>query len=167
MANYQTKQEKPEAMDEVISLAQHGCKLARELESNLHNLANQPNLLSISIDDILKTFTSARGKLLSPDQIQIISSLAQMLPQETQVGGNLLVHEWLRSGLPQPSDLIQMQQQVQTAKVAAAAVGGMDFNQQLIRSRGGKDVDGSERSKGSEREGQRMEASPSRQRRRY
>ncbi|KAI3991564.1 hypothetical protein MKX01_040574 [Papaver californicum] len=50
-------------MEETLSIIIHGCKLARDLESNLANLTGQPNILSSSCDEILKVFEVSVNRL--------------------------------------------------------------------------------------------------------
>ncbi|KAK3014940.1 hypothetical protein RJ639_009956 [Escallonia herrerae] len=52
-------------MEEMNSLIYHGCALARDLELNLPNLANQPIDLARSCDEIASVFGSARDRLNS------------------------------------------------------------------------------------------------------
>ncbi|KAK3022399.1 hypothetical protein RJ639_047373 [Escallonia herrerae] len=50
-------------MDEMISLIYRGCTLARDLQLNLPNLANQPIDLARSCDEIARVFGSVRDRL--------------------------------------------------------------------------------------------------------
>ncbi|KAI3925157.1 hypothetical protein MKW98_009807 [Papaver atlanticum] len=50
-------------MEETLSMIIHGCKLARDLESNLANLTGQPNVLSSSCNDILRVFEVSANRL--------------------------------------------------------------------------------------------------------
>ncbi|XP_008234092.2 PREDICTED: WRKY transcription factor 55 [Prunus mume] len=102
MFKSKTSQKEPkqqlEAMDETtISLILQACELARDLESNLHNLANQPNLLSNSLDEITKKFVTARERVYGQDP-STSSSLHNMLTlvHQQQIGTSH-VQEWLRS----------------------------------------------------------------------
>ncbi|CAB4271094.1 unnamed protein product [Prunus armeniaca] len=102
MFKSKTSQKEPkqqlEAMDETtISLILQACELARDLESNLHNLANQPNLLSNSLDEITKKFDTARERVFGQDP-STSSSLHNMLTlaHQQQIGTSH-VQEWLSS----------------------------------------------------------------------
>ncbi|PQQ05910.1 WRKY transcription factor 55 [Prunus yedoensis var. nudiflora] len=98
-------------MDETtISLILQACKLARDLESNLPNLANQPNLLSNSLDEITKNFVTARERVYGQDP-STSSCLHNMLTlaHQQQIGTSP-VQEWLRSNYAQQAmDIIQTQ----------------------------------------------------------
>ncbi|XP_026460723.1 WRKY transcription factor 71-like [Papaver somniferum] len=50
-------------MEETLSMIIHGCRLARELESNLANLTGQPNALSSSCNEILRVFEMSANHL--------------------------------------------------------------------------------------------------------
>ncbi|OVA17303.1 DNA-binding WRKY [Macleaya cordata] len=52
-------------MEETLSVIIHGCKLARDLESNLANLSGSPNVLSNSCNEIIRVFESAIHRLSS------------------------------------------------------------------------------------------------------
>lgn len=112
MFKSKTSQKEPqqqlEAMDEnTISLILQACSLARDLESNLPNLANQPNLLSNSLDEITKKFGTARERVYGQDP-STSSSLHNMLTlaHQQQIGTSQ-VQEWLRSSYAM--DIIQTQ----------------------------------------------------------
>lgn len=115
MFKSKTSQKEPkqqlEAMDETtVSLILHACKLARDLESNLPNLANQPNLLSNSLDEITRNFVTARERVYGQDP-STSSSLHNMLTlaHQQQIGTSQ-VQEWLRSSYAQQAmDIIQTQ----------------------------------------------------------
>ncbi|VVA18545.1 PREDICTED: WRKY [Prunus dulcis] len=115
MFKSKTSQKEPkqqlEAMDETtISLILHACKLARDLESNLPNLANQPNLLSNSLDEITRNFVTARERVCGQDP-STSSSLHNMLTlaHQQQIRTSQ-VQEWLRSSYGQQAmDIIQTQ----------------------------------------------------------
>ncbi|GMI73215.1 WRKY DNA-binding protein 55, WRKY DNA-BINDING PROTEIN 55 [Hibiscus trionum] len=55
----------PETMDprHALSLILHGCRLAKDLEARLGDLANQPETLSRSCDDIISMFAGAKERL--------------------------------------------------------------------------------------------------------
>ncbi|KAI4306967.1 hypothetical protein L6164_030202 [Bauhinia variegata] len=184
MAN-ETKQKNTTTMEEIIHGIVHGCQLVRQLEPNLFNLFNQPDMLSVSIDEIVKTFAAAKERLPSMSHQDQASSFSPMLPreafkeeppqqQQTQMGATIFMQEWLRSVDP----LIQLQQ-VQAPIGSATPLDmrsylesktGMEIqklrSQLQIGEMGGKDAEGSERSKGTEGDQvQPAEASSSRLRR--
>ncbi|XP_059669326.1 WRKY transcription factor 55-like [Cornus florida] len=84
--------QKQKTMEETISLIFHGCNLARDLESNLPNLANQPNILSKSCNEITQIFRNARDRL-NADPMSL---------------GHMIFH-----GLHQPGELDQIGEGVQ------------------------------------------------------
>lgn len=93
----QTKQTM-DNISETIPLIHHGCNLARDLESNLPNLANQPeNLFSISksLDEIMRVFGEARERLHSSSAAHhdLLNSYVQ-IAQRQQIDASL--QEWLR-----------------------------------------------------------------------
>ncbi|XP_061356056.1 WRKY transcription factor 55-like [Gastrolobium bilobum] len=170
------KQKHPETMEDVINSIRHACELAQNLESNLPNLANQPAMLSISIDKIVETLNAAKEKLLicQHDKTSAASSLAQMWLHETQHPhmDATLMQEWLRSSYDHLFPMQQLQGMRSTTPHDVGALveskmmdNRVDFSQ-LIMSRdtlqigemGERDVEDSQRSKG-------IEASPSQPRR--
>lgn len=71
-------------MDENLIL--YGCKLAKEMERNLPMLANQPEALVASCEEIISIFSSVRER--------VIVSQGEMM--SFHGGGG--IQEWLRSG---------------------------------------------------------------------
>ncbi|KAK6932907.1 WRKY domain [Dillenia turbinata] len=55
------------SMNEITYLVYLACKAARELESNLRNLANNPNLLHKSCEEVIQLFANARDRLIMTD----------------------------------------------------------------------------------------------------
>ncbi|XP_071734365.1 WRKY transcription factor 55-like isoform X2 [Rutidosis leptorrhynchoides] len=51
------------SMEEIVSLIFHGCKLVKNLEETLANIANQPHALINSCDEISSAFGNVREKL--------------------------------------------------------------------------------------------------------
>ena len=171
------KQKHPQTMEELTNSIRRACELTQNLESHLPNLANDPATLSLSIDEIVNTLSAAKEKLLVFQQGQTpASSFAQMIPLEMKQ------HQMDATPMQdyaQKMDQLPQMQQLQAA--APYSVGAnflqskmmcsVDFTQ--LRSRGtlqigdmgGRDVE--ERSKGSAREVQAVEAPPPRPRRRY
>ncbi|XP_071707796.1 WRKY transcription factor 55-like [Rutidosis leptorrhynchoides] len=76
-------------MEEIVSLILHGCKLVKNLEETLPNIANQPHVLINSCDDISRVFGNVREKLST--------ALQEYRHHEPpmEVGGGS-VPEWLR-----------------------------------------------------------------------
>ncbi|XP_074354087.1 WRKY transcription factor 55-like isoform X2 [Apium graveolens] len=50
-------------MEEIVSLIYNGCRLARDLEVNLPNLANQPEILWNNCHEIVRIFTDTRDRI--------------------------------------------------------------------------------------------------------
>ncbi|XP_068484172.1 WRKY transcription factor 55 isoform X3 [Phaseolus vulgaris] len=147
-----------EAMEEVINSIHRASELIQRLEQDLPNMVNQPGTLSLSIDEITEAITAAKEKLLLISRHNQTSESPPMLlhettPQQPQMDATLM-QEWLRSSHALTMDqLFQMQQR---AARSSLQIGEM----------GGREVEDSERSMGSEGDqGQGIHA-PSRPRRR-
>ncbi|CAK7339995.1 unnamed protein product [Dovyalis caffra] len=84
-------------MDETISLILHGCRLAKDLELNLANLANQPEILSNSCEQIIRAFIDARERLNvhQQDATSYPRYMGQQLQQQQNIDPS--VQEWLRT----------------------------------------------------------------------
>uniref|UniRef100_A0A2N9EUQ7 WRKY domain-containing protein n=1 Tax=Fagus sylvatica TaxID=28930 RepID=A0A2N9EUQ7_FAGSY len=103
-----------------ISLIQKGCKLARELEVNLPNLTDQPNMISKSCDEIIKVLGTAKERLYST-QYQDPISLTHMMfrqaqaqeSQQAQIEGAGDLRGWLSSNFSQSMDILQTQFQAE------------------------------------------------------
>ncbi|THG14639.1 hypothetical protein TEA_016423 [Camellia sinensis var. sinensis] len=122
-------------MDEINSLIFHGCKLARDLELNLPNIANQPNMVLKSCDDIVRIFSAARDRLSGQGSSSTSygSGGGGGLIHESQmagIGGGSSggggMHEWLRFASSQAMDLLQAQYEVQGG--SAEMGGGVDVS---------------------------------------
>ncbi|WOH06863.1 hypothetical protein DCAR_0626292 [Daucus carota subsp. sativus] len=50
-------------MEEIVSLIYNGCRLARDLEVNLPNIANQPEMLWNNCEEIIRIFTDTRDRI--------------------------------------------------------------------------------------------------------
>nr|KYP53762.1 WRKY transcription factor 55 [Cajanus cajan] len=136
-------------MEEVINSIRRASMLAQNLEQNLPNLANQPTMMSLSIDEITEAFTAAKQKLLLISRQNQTSEYETQRPQEMDA---TLMHEWLRS-----SHALTMDQlfQVHAAR-STLQIGEM----------GGRDGEDSEKTMVSEGEVQGIVASSSRSRKR-
>ncbi|KAF6143036.1 hypothetical protein GIB67_041104 [Kingdonia uniflora] len=80
-------------MEEALPLIIHGCKLARELESNLHHFANQPGFLSNACDEIMKVFKKVLDTIACNDHLPVL---------EADHHGD--VQDWLRSSYARTVD---------------------------------------------------------------
>lgn len=146
-------------MEEVINSIHYACELAKNLESDLPNLANQPATLSLSIDEIVKTLSSAKERLIIFSQHDQITSASHsftpimMMPHEMhqpQMDATPM-QEWLRSSYAQTMDQLLQMQQLQPAARSTAPPHDV---QALLETKMMGRVE-------------EMEASPSRPRRRY
>lgn len=105
-------------MEEIFSLILNGCKLAKDLEANLSNIANQPETISRSCDEIIKSFCAAKERLNAAHHHQAPAALfyppaaaAETLfhEQQQQQIIDASLQEWLRSSVTQTMSLIQTQ----------------------------------------------------------
>ncbi|XVF00381.1 hypothetical protein REPUB_Repub03eG0280600 [Reevesia pubescens] len=117
MFESKAKQKHPETnMEDTFSLILHGCKLAKDLESNLGHLSNQPEILSKSCDDIMKIFATAKERLnnaqdpaLFTDQL-LREPPSSSSPQQQLQTTDPSLQEWLKYGvITQAMDMIQQQ----------------------------------------------------------
>lgn len=117
-------------MEEIISLILNGCKLAKHLETNLPNIANQPEMISRLCDEIIKNFYAAKERLNAAHHNQAPAALFH----PAAVGGETLFHEqqqqidanfqeWLRSSVTQAMNLIQTQHFVERATFDISGMG--------------------------------------------
>ncbi|KAK3230410.1 hypothetical protein Dsin_002291 [Dipteronia sinensis] len=105
-------------MEEIMSMVVHGCKLAKELESNLAatmaaGSQQQPSLMiSSSCDDIIKIFSIVKQRVDNNGMVEYHhQNQNQMLYPEAAAGtaavpGNIdpSFQEWLRSSVTQAMD---------------------------------------------------------------
>lgn len=96
------KDEQDLAMEDAISLILRGCSLARELEFNVLNSANnihfpQPQMVARSCDQILSVFSAAKDRLSGCER-----------PPLTAVLREVGLEDWLRSSQAM-DQLAQMQ----------------------------------------------------------
>lgn len=93
------------SMEEIIPLILDGCKRARELESNVDDLARQPQLLHSSCDEIVEVFNEAKRRIQSAYMPHELHAQAQL--QADHHAAHL--QELLRSNYTQAMDMIQTQ----------------------------------------------------------
>ncbi|KAK1572230.1 hypothetical protein Q3G72_029382 [Acer saccharum] len=99
-------------MEEIMSMVVHGCKLAKELESNLAATmeagSQQPSLMiSRSCDDIIKIFSIVKERVNNNGMADYQHHQNQMVYSEAAVApGNIdpSLQEWLRSSVTQAMD---------------------------------------------------------------
>ncbi|PON71145.1 WRKY domain containing protein [Parasponia andersonii] len=90
----------PDNMEEhnIVSLILHGCKIVKELESNLESLANQSNVLANYCDEIAKVFGSAKERLRGHDHQGMLDDHDQTRELLQQAQNNIdhaSFQEWL------------------------------------------------------------------------
>jgi hypothetical protein len=150
-------------MEEITSLfIQRGCKLARELDSNLPNLADQPNILSKSCDEIISAFRAAKERLHG--STQDTTSLSHMIFRQPQESQQPQTETSLQAGWRSPPsytqpimDMLQMQLQADWSPFKMRGSG----SDGLVAGVGGREAEGSARSKSIGGEVQPMDASDS------
>ncbi|EOY20176.1 hypothetical protein QUC31_005789 [Theobroma cacao] len=126
------KRKRPDqTMEETFSLMLHGCKLAKDLESNLGNLANQPEILSKSCDDIVKVFAAAKERLNADQDPALFTQLLRQSPsssQQPQQSTDPSLQEWLKYGvITQAMDMIQQQILAGKAPLETNEMGGKNL----------------------------------------
>ncbi|EYU20127.1 hypothetical protein ABFS82_06G056500 [Erythranthe guttata] len=88
--------------ENLVALVLYGCKLAKDLEQSLPVLANQPDILSLSCEEIVRVFSNVKDGLNSNQPSNLNSNLRreqqqqQQLDHEDQIGAE--IQEWLRTG---------------------------------------------------------------------
>nr|XP_004308988.2 PREDICTED: WRKY transcription factor 55 [Fragaria vesca subsp. vesca] len=123
----QTKKTMDDFRSETVSIIHHGCKLARDLESNLPNLANQPETVSKSLEEIIRVFGAARERLQSSSAAQQdpMSSYVHVAQQQQRFDASL--QEWLsRCNYTQAMEDHYIQTQRFAAEKSSAADSGAE-----------------------------------------
>lgn len=77
-------------MEETRGIIRRGCILARELEENLENVANQPEILSRYCDEIVGVFSHVKNRISHAnreldDQFQLLNQADQVLQAQAAV----------------------------------------------------------------------------------
>lgn len=123
-------------MEEIFSLILNGCKLAKDLEANLPNIANQPETISRSCDEIIKSFCAAKERLNAAHHHQAPAALfyppaaaAETLfhEQQQQQIIDASLQEWLRSSVTQAMNLMQTQHFVGRTPFHIGEMGGKEM----------------------------------------
>lgn len=130
-------------MEEAFSYVARGCRLARELEQNLPNLAKHPRMVAESCDEIMNVFGSAKERLVNVLQDNQTPPYPHMF---MATGGE--DQELLRTSYPR---VLQAQYGFSESKVGGAESVNLS----------GRDKEGSARSTGSGGEVQAMDGSDS------
>ncbi|KAK8514391.1 hypothetical protein V6N13_063282 [Hibiscus sabdariffa] len=113
---------------DALSLILHGCRLAKDLEERLGDLANQPETLSRSCDDIIHMFAGARERLNNAHPQD-----PSLFPQQQQTDPSL--QEWLNYGvITQAMDVIQSSISMQAMDVSDSGRGSSSSSQRSHRS---------------------------------
>jgi len=185
----QTNPKHLEAMEEVMNFIMRAFELAKKLELELPNMANHPEMLFSSIDDVEKAFNAAKERvmmMLSSQHDTTTStpsnSFAQILShdvfmQKTQhaqmVGSATSIHAHSMDQLLLMQHPFDVSVLLENKMISGGGDGG---DVQLLRSRGtlrigemgGRDMEGLDRSKGSEGDQmQGIETPPSRPKKWY
>ncbi|KAI3793151.1 hypothetical protein L1987_35766 [Smallanthus sonchifolius] len=107
-------------MEEVVSLICHGCKLVKDLQEILPNIANLPHVLTSSCDEISRVFGNVREHLSLP-----VDYGHHEPPHAMEVGGGS-VREWLGSSHAMDMVLHEKlaQQQHELEAIARGRLGG-------------------------------------------
>lgn len=114
-------------MEEVISLIFHGCKLVKDLEMNLPNLANQPSSLIKSCDEIVRVFGDTRERLSALEVAAYGQMMHRDLLEQMEIGGGGgVVQEWLRFSQAMDMVVLHTSSQVHHGLPESSRVGGMD-----------------------------------------
>ncbi|RVX03056.1 WRKY transcription factor 55 [Vitis vinifera] len=140
-------------MEETLSHIVRGCKLARELESNIPNLAKQPRMLAKSCDEIMKIFGTAKERLNAQDDH---SAYPYMFAQASGMETSGEMQEWLKT-----SYLQALQAQYGLTESKVGGIEPVTLSGHPGFELGGRDREGSARSTGSGGEFQAMEGSDS------
>lgn len=140
MSTSETNQRTSETMEEMTSLLfQPGFKLVRELESNLPNLADQPNMLSKSCDEIVNAFRNAKEGL----HLQMMFRQ----PQESQQQQRQPQTETSLEGWRRPSNYTQPIMEILQMQLQADRTPPFSRSDVLFVGEGGREAEGSARSK--------------------
>lgn len=157
----QTNQKKQQelTMEEIgaRSLIYRACELVRNLESNFPNMAKHPHMLSLSIDEILKTLLDAKERLLRYSQHQTLllpsSSPSQIMDTIAKTTSSSSIDDSIMQQyywLMRTEQLSQMHEQLQLQTTTPFCVGG------------GSETDISVQVQQPPKRSEAMEASPSR-----
>lgn len=186
----QTNPKLPEAMEEVMNFIMRAFELAKNLELELPNITNHPEMLFSSIDEVEKAFNAAKERVMmmlssqhdTTTTTKPSNSFAQIpshdvfmqKTQHAQIGGSGSAISMHAHSMDQLL-LIQHPFDVSVLLENKMISGGGDVH--LLRSRGtlrigemggGRDVEGLDRSKGIEGDQmQGIETPPSRPKKWY
>ncbi|XP_073306731.1 WRKY transcription factor 55 [Primulina huaijiensis] len=83
-------------MEETLPLLYHGCKLAKDLEKNLPNLVNNPEIILKSSEEIISVFSRIKDKI-SLEQMRGIVGESQELQQQLGHDIDVGIRQWLKS----------------------------------------------------------------------
>lgn len=136
-------------MEEVINSIRRACVLAQNLEQDLPNLANQPAMLSLSIDQITEAFSGAKEKMLQFSRQNQTSdeSPPTLVHETTQLQPQMdatLMQEWLRSSHALTMDQLFQMHQFHAARstLQIGEMGGRDGEDNFERNKGPEEMQG-------------------------
>ncbi|KHN25802.1 WRKY transcription factor 55 [Glycine soja] len=136
-------------MEEVINSIRRACVLAQNLEQDLPNLANQPAMMSLSIDQITEAFSGAKEKMLQFSRQNQTSdeSPPTLVHETTQLQPQMdatLMQEWLRSSHALTMDQLFQMHQFHAARstLQIGEMGGRDGEDNFERNKGPEEMQG-------------------------
>lgn len=121
--NKKIKRARKTSMEEIVSLIFHGCKLVKELEECLPNIANQPNVLISSCDEISRVFSNVREQLS-----MAVHDYGQPPPAMEVSGGS--VPEWMRSS--RAMDMVLQEQIALHQHHGFEAIAGQELGGRIV-----------------------------------
>lgn len=120
-------------MEETLPLLYHGCKLVKDLEKNLPNLANNPAIILKSSEEIISVFSKIKEKI-SLEQMRSVVGESQGLQQLGHDIGVEIQH-WLKtsgavlSGLDQATPSVTFHEHVREHE-SSRMIKGMQLQQE-------------------------------------
>ncbi|KAF8009793.1 hypothetical protein BT93_J0708 [Corymbia citriodora subsp. variegata] len=131
--------------DATINLILRGCRLARELENNLRNMADQPNHLASSCEEIIRTFSVIRERLgRNPLDAGLGGYREMQEPRQAEVqasSGSSNLEGWLKSsGYAQAMSILQ--QAPYWAGMSGARTGNTEGPEATLEAPGGVGMEG-------------------------
>jgi hypothetical protein len=151
-------------MEEVMNSIMRAFELAKEQELELPNISNNLEMLFSSIDEVEKAFSSAKERLMmimsssQNDMTKVSNSLAEILSHDVFMQNNHDHGQMGGSGTSMHADSMDRLLLMQHSFEMIRSRGTL-----MIGEMGGRDVEGLEKSKGSEG----IEEPPSRPKKRY
>ncbi|GAU50409.1 hypothetical protein TSUD_244560 [Trifolium subterraneum] len=157
-------------MEEVMNFIMRAFELAKDHEQELPNISNNPEMLFSSIDEVEKAFSSAKERLMmmlssqhdtTTTTSKASNSFAQILSHDVFMQNNHDHGQMGGSGTSMHAHSMDQLLLMQHSFEMLRSRGTL-----MIGEMGGRDVEGLEKSKGSEGEMQGIEEPPSRPKKR-